>query len=186
MVATGSDGDEGEDSESLPPWHFNYGSTIIQIQVVHHKNDRRASHNGPLEFTFPDGLLTKLLLTHIKQGHKVLTQAKGEKVVHLFVSRYSNPFSATTFNHYWENLMQRVDTMGQPYFAPSLARTMYVEDYTSEQGVHPDMWDGAAAVMGNSVNVWSSYNPSKRKRAAQRAVDAHTEYVTRRLHVVDE
>jgi hypothetical protein len=69
----------------------------------------------------------------------------------------------------------------QEYFPPSLARTMFVEDYTSEYGVPPEFWDGAAAIMGNSVAQWGqSYNPSKIRRLAQRAVNAHAAYVEQR------
>jgi hypothetical protein len=47
--------------------------------------------------------------------------------------------------------MSRIDTLGQPHFAPSKARTMYVEHITSETGLPPEMWDGVAAVMDNTT-----------------------------------
>ena len=70
--------------------------------------------------------------------------------------------------------MARTAPASLSYFRPTLARTIFVEDYTSNAGVAPEHWDGAAAVMGNSVRQWdATYNPSKRSRQAQGAVAQH-------------
>jgi hypothetical protein len=67
------------------------------------------------------------------------------------------------------------------YFPPSLARTVFVEDYTSEYGVEPDMWDGAAVIMGNCTAQWkASYNPSRKRRDASQALKRHEAYVAGR------
>jgi hypothetical protein len=67
------------------------------------------------------------------------------------------------------------------YFPPSIARTVFVEDYTSEYGVEPDMWDGAAVIMGNSTVQWrASYNPSRKRRDATNALSLHEAYVAAR------
>lgn len=154
----------------------------VRIKVVHHKTDRRESHQGPLEYEFPAGPLTDLLLFHIKEGHRALTGPFGGRKPLMFNSSAGNEFSCVTFCQYWQKAMRDMDTMGQEYFCPSLARTMWVEDYTGENGVDPEMWDGAAAVMGNSVRVWvEAYNPSRKRRAAQKAVNVHEGYVARRL-----
>ena len=140
----------------------------------HHLTCRRGNP-APLEYTFPSGPLTKLLLTHIKQGHEIITQAKGDKMVRLFVTSKGNAFKdPSNFTQYWENLMRQVDTKGQAYFPPSLARTMFVEEYTGAHGAEPDYWDGCAAIMGNTPSQWrASYNPSRKRRAASQAVAAY-------------
>jgi|LauGreDrversion4_1035100.scaffolds.fasta_scaffold10905_4 hypothetical protein len=46
----------------------------------------------------------------------------------------------------------------------------------SATGTAPDTWEGTGFVMGNTPRQWTaSYNPSRRRRAAQRAVTAHAE-----------
>jgi hypothetical protein len=53
--------------------------------VVHSKNDRRPN-SAQLEYTVPRGALTKLLLAHFVDGHKLLTM-EHENMVRLFVTR---------------------------------------------------------------------------------------------------
>ena len=78
----------------------------------------------------------------------------------MFVSRGGTAFGDATFSQYWTMIMDKVDTMGQPHFPPSKARTMYVEHITSETGLPATMWDGVAAVMGNTTRqVGRSYKP---------------------------
>ena len=67
------------------------------------------------------------------------------------MSRQATAFSDAIFSQYWAMVMDKVDTLGQPHFAPSKARTMYVERITSETGLPPAMWDGVAAVMDNTT-----------------------------------
>ena len=56
-------------------------------------------------------------------------------------------------------------------FPPSLARKSFVEWYTLEYGEEPEMWDGAADIMGNSVRKWREvYNVSHKKRRMQKTV----------------
>jgi hypothetical protein len=90
------------------------------------------------------------------------------------------PFDDSRFTQYWETTMK--STTHIAYCPPSLFRTSFIEDYTSENGVEPDMWDGAACVMGNSVRQWrESYNPSRRSRQARATIAAHSRYVSRRI-----
>ena len=64
------------------------------------------------------------------------------------------------------------------YFPPSLARTSFVSKYMEATGMTPNMWDGAATVMGNTVRTWSAnYNPRKRARESQDAVNLHQVFV---------
>lgn len=68
--------------------------------------------------------------------------------------------------------------LGLPIFPPNAARTIFVEAYTSANGAEPDYWDGAAAVMGNTVRQWSaSYRPNRLVNAAEQAIEAHTSFV---------
>lgn len=93
-----------------------------------------------MEYTFPRGPLLKLLLAHI-EGHKLLTQFTGERMVYLFSTKLGKPFKSANFDYFWEKqLMDQVDTKGQDYFAPSLTRTMYIEHITSITGISPEFW----------------------------------------------
>jgi hypothetical protein len=162
-------------------WHFDSDNKAIRSTVVHGKNDRRPGH-APLEYTLPTGPLSKLMLAHIAEGHGQLVLERPDRMLNLFVTRQGAAFNDATFVHFWRTLMGATSLPeGLAYFPPSLARTVFVEDYTSEFGVEPDGWDGAAIIMGNCVNQWrKSYNPSGRNRGAQRAVNAHAAYMDAR------
>lgn len=126
-----------------------------------------------MEYALPDGALVKSLLAHINAGHTLLTLGQSG-MTSLFVSRHGNQFSNATFCHFWKALMGQVNK--QEYFPPSTLRTMFVEEYTSAHGAEPEMWDGCAAIMGNSVAQWrQNYNPSAKKRAADRAIQSFDE-----------
>lgn len=160
---------------------FGYGRTSILSRVVHSKNDRRPSHE-PMQYRLPSrGPLPQLLLTHIKAGHKLLTQRQNPTgMPRLFVSRQGQEFNSSTLTQWWATLMRdnpRAESAGVKYFAPNQGRTIFVEEYVTVRGVLPEMMDGAAAVMGTSVGQWrASYNPSRRGRAAQLAIDGHMAY----------
>lgn len=82
---------------------------------------------APLKYDLPRGPLTKLLLTHIRAGHQILTQETGETMVRLFATKTGRAFTNVNLVHFWGRLMRHTDTKGQDYFPPSTARTMYVE-----------------------------------------------------------
>ena len=147
--------------------HFDFDTQSVKNVVVHQKNDRRGAAQH-LEYDFPDGALVKSLLAHINAGHTLLTQ-NGGGMTKLFVTHPGNAFSNSTFTQFWKSLMGQVGA--QEYFAPSVMRTMFVEEYTAAHGAEPEMWDGCAAIMGNSVPQWrKTYNPSSRKRGAAAAI----------------
>jgi hypothetical protein len=91
---------------------------------------RRGDKGNPLTYQFPGGPLTKLMLAHIYEGHKLITQGTGRDVPQLCTSSAGNAFTDVTFSQYWRTLMQKSVTKGQPPFAPSLARTMFIEEFT--------------------------------------------------------
>ena len=145
----------------------------LRFIAPHHKTDRRGF--AAIQIDLPGGIFTKLLLIHIDHGHKVLTQGTGDYMPYLFSTRSGKPFSTANFTQYWKAIMKTA--VGVPYFAPSLARTSFVNTYTNEFGVEPALWDGAATIMGNTVKMWNEqYNPLKRGREAQAAVDRHSAF----------
>ena len=145
----------------------------IRFIAPHHKTDRRGF--AAIQIDLPEGIFTKLLLIHIDHGHKVLTQGTGEYMPYLFATRSGRPFSTANFTQYWKAIMKTA--VGVPYFAPSLARTCFVDKYTDEFGEEPALWEGAATIMGNTVKMWNEqYNPLKRGREAQAAVDRHSAF----------
>lgn len=186
IVTAGAPGDAPEEDDCSPPfppaatWHFGYGLKRLRIHVRHGKNDRRACRaNYQICFAVPDGSLHRLLLAHITEGHKILTleQPDDMPMPRLFITSARRAFSNVTFVHYWKTAMRTAEPYNLPYFCPSQARTMFVEDYTSANGVEPEMWDGAAAVMGTTVEQWkASYNPSRKRRAVEQAVAMHARF----------
>lgn len=69
----GTNGDgahDGDGPAAADGWYFNWGEVDVHNVLVHSKNDRR----GPiseLNYVFPESILTKLILAHVYQGHKV-------------------------------------------------------------------------------------------------------------------
>ena len=174
---------EGEEDDDGWPF-FGYATTNLVMVVVHGKNDRRGV-GVDLEFTLPRGDFTKLLLTHMHKGHGTLTLTQHPPQTRLFVTKGGKAFlNDSTFTQYWQTLVTKcpiANDLGIKYFAPNEARRMFVEEYTSLHGVPPSLWEGASHVMGNSTRQWeSTYNPSRKNRRAQEAVDAHTNYMNKR------
>lgn len=160
-------------------WCFGYPSKGVKLEIVHGKNDRRqCKEMYNVSFTIPEGSLTKLLLAHIFQGQHLLTHHLPEPEHHMFVRKSGSPFTDAVFTQYWGKLMGYANRKHQlAYFPPSLARTIFVEDYTSVYGSCPDVLQGAAAIMGNTVEQWGkSYNPSKKRRLAQQVVAGHQQF----------
>ena len=161
LVIHGEVSEEGEDLRS------------IRFIAPHHKTDRRGF--AAIEIDLPSGIFTKLMLLHIDYGHAVLTQTTGEYMPYLFATRSGKSFSTANFTQYWQKIMKTAT--GIPYFPPSLARTSFVDKYTDEFGEEPALWEGAATIMGNTVKMWNEqYNPLKRGRDAQAAVDRHDKF----------
>lgn len=160
--------------DDVVPWHFNYGTTDVRINIVHGKNDRRAvRENYRICFKIPPGNLQKLWIAHIRGGRKLLTLEKPWSSTKMLVSDEGNSFSNASFCHYWDKAMRTAVPYGIKYLPASRMRTVFVEEFTAVHHSEPDMWDGAAAVMGNSVEQWRrTYNPSLKRRLAQMAVDS--------------
>lgn len=76
-------------------WHYGYNDALrLRLVIQHNKNDRRSSRaNYNIDFTLPDCELTKLLVCHIKEGHKVITLSQPDPIVRLFTSEEGNAFS---------------------------------------------------------------------------------------------
>lgn len=171
----------GEDNDlGSGVWFYDYATTGITFHVVHGKNDRRESRDCyQINFPAPRGDLSKLLLAHIKEGHGILS-LEHEDVTCMFFNPISKmSFSDSTFTQYWEKLLRQPTSTGflLPYFPPKDCRQIFVDDYMLMYGREPEMLDGAAAVMGNSVRQWrDSYNPSRRRVAARRAVARHATF----------
>jgi hypothetical protein len=175
-----ADDEEGDVCEVEPPWHFDYDTTGIISNIVHGKNEFRGT-GVDLKFMLPRGTLTKLLLAHMNVGHKILTQEVGGNPS-LFVTKSAKSFSSPPlFTQNWKRIMDHCPIAANhilPYFPPNAGRTIFVEGYTSRTGLDPTFWDGAALVMGTSVGQWeNSYNPSRKRRLAQVAVDQHSQYI---------
>jgi len=180
--------DASPDLEEEEEWYFGYKQKKISSYVVHGKTEFRSAGGVNLDYDLPRGPLTKLLLAHMSEGHTLLTQEKITPVPSLFVTTTGIAFSAPPlFTQAWKRIMINCPIaarLGLKYFAPSAARTVFVEGYTSTHGVGPDTWDGAALIMGNSVSQWfASYNPSRKRRLAQVAISHHSSYIANMVNV---
>lgn len=187
LEITPSTNAEGEVEGGSGGWWFEYDNTTIISHVVHGKNEFRGQ-GVELTYSLPRGTLTKLLLAHIGEGHKVLTQGTGG-ADRLFVTATGIAFAnkPPLFTQHWEKIMRRCPIAAAKkiaYFPPVAGRRIFVEGYTSSNGVEPDLWDGAAHVMGTSVRRWGeTYNPSRKRRQAQQAVDNHSNYMANLLNM---
>lgn len=172
-------GDEGD--SSLRVGTVQHDRRGVRFHIPHHKNERHGGLSGQAQvYDLPPqpNPFTRLLLIHMDEGHALLSrnQPGGEaQSMHLF--RHTNGKSfvedKVTFSVYWRNLMTATAPSDVPLFPPSRARKSFVEWYTVEHGDTPDLWDGSADIMGNSVRQWRDiYNVSRKRRRMQAAVDA--------------
>lgn len=159
-------------------WDAGYTTESFRLHIVHGKNDRRASAESyKYSIDLPRGDLTALMSIHVKVGRGILTLTTpdDEPETRLFVSDAGMAFTDATFTQYWGKLMrQGAAAHALPYFAPSKARTIFVEAYMSATATDPDAWEGAAAIMGNSPRQWrDSYTPNRKRRLVALAVQRH-------------
>jgi hypothetical protein len=181
----GSDGCPGNRLEVLQGspcghdyWDPGYATESFRLHIVHGKNDRRLSaEKYQYSVALPRNELTTLLLIHINAGRDILTLTSpdDEPETRLFVSDAGMAFTDATFTQYWAKLMRwGTLTHALPYFAPSKARTIFVEAYMSSTATDPEVWEGAAAIMGNSPRQWrDSYTPNRKRRLVALAVQRH-------------
>ena len=85
----------------------------------------------------------------------MLTQASGDRMVRLFVTKKGASFCVNNsiFTQFWGTLMAQhgASRYGLAYFPPNQARTIFVDDYLSQNGVPPDMWDGACGLRSGGM-----------------------------------
>lgn len=143
----------------------------------HHKTE--SSGCQPIKFTLPqDSILTKLVVLHIREGHRVLTQKKKTQPILFVTPRSGSQFGDSTLCQYWDSLLKR--TAPFRHVTITSLRSAFVESYTAAYGVPEHEWEGAAAVMGNSVAQWhATYAPTLKQRRGQAAVDSYAAFTAR-------
>jgi hypothetical protein len=161
-------------------WDAGYATEFFRLHIVHGKNDRRMSaEKYKYSVDLPRNDLNALLFIHTKAGRDILTLAThdDEPETRLFVSDAGMAFTDATFTQYWGKVMrQGALTHALPYFAPSKARTIFVEAYMGATATDPEVWEGAAAIMGNSPRQWrDSYTPNRKRRLVALAVQRHSQ-----------
>ena len=176
-------GVESDDTIAPPAfWDADYAAETLRLHIVHGKNDRRqCAERYQYSIDLPAGTLTSLLHVHIRAGHPTLTLTSPDDDVdtRLFVSDAGRAFSNATFTQYWGKQMRAAAmSHGLPYFAPSKAHTIFVEGYTQAAAADLELWEGAAAIMGNTPRQWrDSYTPGRKRRLVAQAVLRHGEFV---------
>jgi hypothetical protein len=97
----------------------------------------------------------------------------------LFLTGSGKGFSDANFSQYWTKLMTTATDI-EPLPAVKF-RTIFVENYTLKHGGAPeDLWEGAAAIMGNTPRTWTRvYNPSRRKRLASEVVAEYSSFIAK-------
>lgn len=167
-------------------------SETFTIHVLHGKNDKRILKQAyQVSLTVPDGLLNKLLFIHARDGHALLTQGDGGQASQgrFFVNpARGQRFDDSGFSNWWKNMMERggaVKTYGVSFFPPSRARNIFVISYRKHnEGEPSDVFEGAAAIMGNSPKQWdASYDMKKRQREADLMMRSFPQFVNRQSRV---
>lgn len=82
-------------------------SVSTSIPTLASKLYTRRDGAAPLEYTLPRGNLVKLLLSHIEQGHKVLTQCTGEDMVMLFTNKSGGELTNVNLVWTWGQIMKK-------------------------------------------------------------------------------
>ena len=170
-----ADSDDGE-GEQL------WSGLGVRSHVVHGPKQERGRFTA-INYLFPPGDLTRLMVTHIKYGHQLLVQEQHPPVTALFVGKNGSDITHndSLFTQLWNGMMVRCPvaaSLGLRRFPPNAGRTIFVEAYTGAHGQEPGFWDGAATVMGNSVRQWAaSYRPNRLIMGAEQAVFAHASFV---------
>lgn len=170
VIRDAADADEPSTSSAPPP------PKTVELVLEHGKNDRRecrAFYKATVRL--PDDIVSHLLLSHLSDGLPVLTGDLPDDHTRVFVTGSGRPFSCVTFSQYWSKLMRGAEQVyGINPFPPSLARKIFIDNYTAKHGVEPDLLEGAAVVMGNTPQQWiKSYNPSRKRRLVEAAVSKH-------------
>ena len=155
----------------------------VKFIIPHHKNERHNSAAGEgIAYDLPaqPNPLTKLLLIHMDEGRSVILEQSTATMStpYLFLTFQGRPLghAKSTFTTYWRQVMDKTAPADIARFPPSLARKSFVEWYTLEYGDEPEMWDGAADIMGNSTRKWREvYNVSAKKRRMQTTVDRYAQ-----------
>ena len=162
------------ENRSSGPLAFTEGRRIWLV-IVHGKNDRRRSAASyAVRVPIPtSGVLHTLILLHLVHGRSVLAGAQHS---FLFMNRNAKPFDDSGFSNYWQVLLNNGKTywpdIDLDTFPPSVARTMFVDDFMRRFGHAPDLLEGASAVMGNTPQQWRrNYDPHRRGRLATAAVN---------------
>ena len=155
----------------------------VKFVIPHHKNERHNSIAGEgIAYDLPaqPNPLTRLLLIHMDEGRSVILEQSSaeQRTPYLFLNFQGRPLghAKSTFTTYWRQLMDKTAPADIDRFPPSLARKSFVEWYTLEYGDEPEMWDGAADIMGNSTRKWQEvYNVSAKKRRMQTTLDKYSQ-----------
>ena len=132
---------EPGDLEADPEWDgiLKYGTTSILSEVRHGKTDRHA-RSCSIKYTLPRGNLSKLLLLHIQVGHGLLTY--GSNTQNLMVTSTGKAMGYSYFTSAFRSTITKCP-IAQQYklkaFAPCQARSVFVEDFTSDRWVRLNM-----------------------------------------------
>jgi hypothetical protein len=154
-----------------------------RVLAPHHKNDRRSNKisSGPIDVLIPPGPLTDLLVFWLEEAWGVVHD--GTSCSTAFSSRGGRslnpkPFSPTNFSDYWTQLVHTTAPKCLATLTATMARTSFVEAYT--KGTEEREWEGAAAVMGNSVGTWRQhYSTVFKRRSMQQATDSFSAFLDR-------
>jgi hypothetical protein len=132
----------------------------------HHKNEARWDHL-PIEFELPPSL-THTIMPWVVEGHAIV--APNSRV--LFVQPSTGgAMSNVNLSQWFQKMLGRFEA---PFrFAPSNLRHIFVDDMCSGKHVAGPDHNGAARIMGNSVERWAiSYDRNMHSRQVQAAVQA--------------
>ena len=144
---------------------------LMRIKLPHHKNARKWGQ-ASIEIEVPSDL-AELLHTYLGAPraallahHKVTEQSCPQ----VLMDMHGRGFGDTVFTLYWQNWL---DKHGAVRMNPSMCRQVFVDERQSNNAVAGPSKQGAAMVMGHSLQQWHKwYDMEYHSRLAQDAVDA--------------
>jgi len=109
----------------------------VAYRVPHHKNTLRGFSG--IQYVFPQGDLTDLLVYHIDNGSRLLVK---QPAISLFANANQGPFTDGTFTRYWQEKV----LAGAPFpiFPPSKGRDIFVAEFVNTGS--SNLQEGAATV----------------------------------------
>lgn len=105
LVEEGEGDEEGDDEQEGQLWD----GLRVRSHVNHRPKQEKGGAFQPISFLFPKGDLTKLLVTHMLEGHALLVLEQYPTPPHLFLGKQGKDISHSDslFTQYWGDIVSK-------------------------------------------------------------------------------